>query len=224
MTDSLRVSARSVGHVPYDTAELLLVDIAMGRYAPGDVLDPATICREHGVTIGDVQLALYEMQRMKLIIRSPFSEASLLVWHRHFNEVLLGDLVRMITVASSKLPALKDVPEMASRRSACTAHGLTLPCDVTRFLDLGRQLVQVLSPSACQHVRDDLLLPLEILCTTQAIEVHGMKPVLGEAARAAIVDLMERAARHGDWTKLPRLASDYVTALRADTPRTRIIP
>ena len=223
MTDSLRASARSAGQGTFDTAELLLVDVALGRYAPGDILDPATISREHCVTPGDVQLALYELRRMKLVIRSPFSSASIIVWHRRFNEVLLDDLVRMITVAASKSPTLEGVLEATPRRPACTAHGLTLPADVARFLDLARALMQVLSPSARQHVRDDLLLPLEILGTTHAAEVHGMRPRLGNAARAAIVDLMEESTRHGDWAKLPELASDYVTALRVNEDQSRFV-
>lgn len=221
MSNPLHTTTRPPRPTTHDTAELLLVDVATGRYSPGDTLDPATIMREHGVTLGEVHLALYELRRMKVVIRAPFSGASVVVWHRRFNEVLLGDLVRMIAVAASMATSLEEVPEPSLRRPACTAHGLALPADVAHFLDLARTIVQVLSPSARQHVHDDLLLPLEILCSTRAVAVHRIEPALGETVRGAIVDLMEAAAHFGDWAQLPGLAADYVTALGVDEPRAR---
>ncbi|NRD26423.1 hypothetical protein [Frigoribacterium sp. VKM Ac-2836] len=217
-TPAMTRPSRSTTH---DTAELLLVDLATARYAPGDSLDVDTIVREHRVTPGEVHLALFELRRMKVVVRAPFSGAHVVVWHRRFNEVLLGDLVRMISVASTKATSLEEVPEPAVRRPACAAHGLTLPMDVAHFLDLARAIVQVLSPAARQHVQDDLLLPLEILCSSRAVEVHDMRPALGESVRGAIVDLVEAAAHFGDWARLPGLASEYVTALGVDEPRGR---
>jgi len=209
-------AAPQVGH---DAAELLLVDIAAGRYAPGDTLDVETIVREHAVTIGDVHLALYELRRMKVVVRAPFSNASIVVWHRRFNEVLLGDLVRMVAVAATRTPSLEAVDEPPRRLPAGAAHGLGLPADVAHFLDLCRSIVQALSPAARQHVLDDVLLPLEILCSTTAVVTHGMAPALGPTVRGAIVDLMEVAAHYGRWDEVPALASDYVTALAVDEPR-----
>lgn len=221
MTNPMRTSTAPSRPVTHDTAELLLVDVARGRRAPGDTLDPASIAQEHGVTLGEVHLALYELRRMKVVVRAPFSGAHVVVWHRRFNEVLLGDLVRMIAVAATKATSFEALPEPALRRPACAAHGLSLPADVAHFLDLARAIVQVLSPAARQHVEDDLLLPLEMLCTSTALDVHDMRPALGEDVRGAIVDLMEAAAHYGEWDRLPVLATDYVTALGVDEPRVR---
>lgn len=221
MPNPMPATTRPLRATTHDTAELLLVDLATARYAPGDSLDVDTIVREHRVTPGEVHLALFELRRMKVVVRAPFSGAHVVVWHRRFNEVLLRDLVRMISVASTKATSLEDVPEPGVRRPACTAHGLALPADVAHFLDLARAIVQVLSPAARQHVLDDLLLPLEILCSARAVAVHDMRPALGETVRGAIVDLMEAAAHYGEWAQLPGLASDYVTALGVDEPPVR---
>lgn len=216
---STSTSTATRTRVLHDAAELVLVDIARGRYAPGDTLDLATIVREHGVTPGDVQLAFYELRRMRVVVRAPFSHAHVVVWHRRFNEVLLDDLVRMIAVAATRAPSFEQLDEPAHRVPACVAHGLELEPDVAHFLDLARSIVQVLSPSARQHVLDDVLLPLEILCSTSAVVAHGMTPALGATVRGAIVDLIEVAAHYGDWAQVPVLAADYVTALGLDEPR-----
>ena len=58
--------------------------------------------------------------------------------------------------------------------------------------------------------------------TVASSRVLGWSDVaLGETVRGAIVDLMEAAAHYGDWTQLPGLASDYVTALGVDEPPVR---
>ena len=133
--------------------------------------------------------------------------------------VIVDDHTLFRAGVRAELDGLVDVVGDAGSVGEAVACVLELEPDVAHFLDLARSIVQVLSPSARQHVLDDVLLPLEILCSTSAVVAHGMTPALGATVRGAIVDLMEVAAHYGDWAQVPALAADYVTALGLDEPR-----
>jgi len=208
---------------PGHPAGLLLVDIATGRYRAGDEIDALVAAREHGLRPADVRIALYDLRRAGLVTGVPFSGTRVVVWHRRSAEELMRRLVQVISRVAEAAPVLEALPEPGVGRLPGSAllrrHGLELPADVEHLLDLARTMVDVLEADERARVRDEVLLPLTVLCTTTAMRVHGLVPALPEGIRGAIVDLVEAAAHYGDWADVPGLVSDYAVALGADEPR-----
>ncbi|MBD8728323.1 hypothetical protein [Frigoribacterium sp. CFBP 13707] len=206
-----------------DPAGLMLVDIATGRYLPGDEIDAQVVAREHGLRPVDVRIALYDLRRAGLVTGVPFSGTRVVVWHRRTNEALMRRLGRVLAGVAAASPVLEALPEPAETRlpaaDLLVRHGLALPADVEHFLDLARTMVDTLPADERVRVHSELLLPLTVLSTTTALHVHGVVPALPEGVRGAIVDLVEAAAHYGDWADVPGLVADYTVALGADEPR-----
>lgn len=148
----------------------MLVDIATGRYLPGDEIDAQVVAREHGLRPVDVRIALYDLRRAGLVTGVPFSGTRVVVWHRRTNEALMRRLGRVLAGVAAASPVLEALPEPAETRLPAAAllvrHGLALPADVEHFLDLARTMVDTLPADERVRVHSELLLPLTVLSTT----------------------------------------------------------
>jgi DNA-binding GntR family transcriptional regulator len=203
-----------------DAAELVLVDVATGRWLPGDEVDPLVVAREHGLAPHVVLAALGDLRRLGLLARSPFTGASVVVWHRRANEVLMRRLALALADVADLAPVLGELPEPAPTGPCVAArHGFELPADVAHLLDLARTMLAALPSGEGSRVVADVVRPLSVLATRTAMRVHGVEPALPEQVRGEIVDLVEAAAHYGEWSSVPGLVADYSVAFGADEPR-----
>jgi DNA-binding GntR family transcriptional regulator len=211
-------SAPRAGTLPSadEVVELLLADVAVGRWMPGDEIDVPTAAAEHEVPEATVRLALHDLRRAGLTSTNPFTGGSVVVWHRRHNEVLMRRLVGVVTVIAGRRPSLADLPEPAPASSAVARRGLVLPPDLAHLLDLVRLFVLVLPEASRRQVVAEVVMPLAVLGTTTAMRVHGVVPAISDDVRAVIVDLVEVAAHYGEWDDVPVLVADYAVALGAD--------
>ncbi|WP_423921135.1 hypothetical protein ACPEEZ_00170 [Frigoribacterium sp. 2-23] len=202
----------------FAAADLLLVDIATGRYLPGDSIEPETAAREHDCTPLEMHAALADLRRAGLVTQAMFAPGMVVVWHHRYNETLMRRLGRLLALAVAKQPDLETVAEPVRRATAAEAHGLQLPDDAARFFDIARALVSVLPAAVAGHAVTDLITPLETMYSTTSMTVHGITPALSEAVRHTIVDLLEHAAHYGEWTDVCGFVADYGVAIGADAP------
>jgi hypothetical protein len=199
-----------------EIAELLLVDVAVGRWMPGDEIDVEVAAAEHGVAGSSVRLALHDLRRAGLTSTNPFTGGSLVVWHRRHNEVLMRRLVGVVAVIAGRRPSLEDLPEPGPASSAVAHRGLVLPPDLAHLLDLVGLFASTLPEASRRQVLTEVVRPLSVLGTTTAMRVHGVVPAISGDVRAVIVDLIEVAAHYGEWDDVPVLVADYAVALGAD--------
>jgi DNA-binding GntR family transcriptional regulator len=199
-----------------EVVEMLLADVAVGRWVPGDEVDVRSASVEHGVDESVVRLALHDLRRAGLVSTNPFTGGAVVVWHRRHNEVLLRRLVGVVSVVAARRPSLHDLPEPGPAISARARHGLVLPPDLAHLLDLVRLLVLTLPEASRRQVLAEIVTPLSVLGTTTAMRVHGIVPAISDDVRGVIVDLVEVAAHYGEWDDVPVLVADYAVALGAD--------
>lgn len=199
-----------------EVAELLLVDVAVGRWMPGDEIDVSAAAAEHEVPEAVVRLALHDLRRAGLTSTNPFTGGAVVVWHRRHNEVLMRRLVGVVAVVAGRRPSMEDLPEPARASSAVARRGLVLPADLAHLLDLVRLLVLALPEASRRQVLTEIVTPLSVLGTTTAMRIHGVVPAISDDVRGVIVDLVEAAAHYGEWDDVPVLVADYAVALGAD--------
>ncbi|TWX38340.1 GntR family transcriptional regulator [Frigoribacterium sp. ACAM 257] len=199
-----------------EVVELLLVDVAVGRWMPGDEIDVSVAAAEHEVSESVVRLALHDLRRAGLVSTNPFTGGSVVVWHRRHNEVLMRRLVGVTAVVAGRRPSLEDLPEPAPASPAVAHRGLVLPPDLAQLLDLVRLVTLTLPPASRRQVLAEIVTPLSALGSTTAMRVHGVVPAISADVRGVIVDLIEVAAHYGEWDEVPVLMADYAVALGAD--------
>jgi len=220
--DARRVRPDEVGsgvdHPSAPTTELMLVDVATGRYRPGDVIDVEVVVRELGTSRAEVRRAIDVLCRIGVLLRPPFGGVAVVGLHPLSTVTLLRRLGGAIESALTLGPLLEQLPEPQPQPTLADAYGLVMPADVERLVELARPLLTTFEPDEAARLEREVLDPLSVFASTAALRVHGSTPALGDDVRGRIVDLIESAAHYGDRRAIPGLVADHAIAFAPDLP------
>lgn len=196
--------------------DYLLVDIATGRHLPGDGVHVEQLAHEHGLSLADAHEAIDAAWSLGFVSRQVAGSGGILTYSPEASQVHLHRLARAMVSAVGCGPrgagtvGLIDGEE--ARFGAVELFGLTTPCDVELFLELGRALLSSWAPSLV----DELVVPIAVLFSESAQFVHGIDFAAPPAVRRELVCGMVSALIDGRTDDFTALVADYVIAMSID--------
>jgi hypothetical protein len=199
-------------------ADVLLIDLATGRYTPGDVLDEAAVARELGATIAEVRRSIDVLCRIGVLLRAPFGRDAVVGLPAFSVTTLLRRLGGAMELALARGPQVEDLPEPRPAATLGHRHGLELPLDVARLVELADPLFGLFDDDEAARLDREVVGPLSVIASTAASRVHDSRPALSDDLRARIVDEIEAAVHYGEWRSIPGLMADFAIAFAPDKP------
>ena len=198
--------------------DVFLVDLATGRHTPGDVLDESAVADELGVTLAEVRRSVDVLCRIGVLLRPPFGRDAVVGLPAYCTTTLLRRLGGAIELALARGAQAEDLPEPRPAATLGDRHGLETPLDIARLIELADPLLGLFDDDEAARLDREVVRPLSVLATEQALRVHGAAPALSDDLRARIVDEIETAVHYGEWRAIPGLMADFSIAFAPDKP------
>ncbi|BDZ48777.1 hypothetical protein GCM10025867_10180 [Frondihabitans sucicola] len=200
-----------------DPVDYLLVDLATGRHLPGDVVHAGQLAHEHGLSDADALDALDAAACLGVVSCRAGRASAIVSWTPAVSQAQLHRLARAMVAAvgavTSRDPYGVDVIDgEEARHGAVELFGLTVPGDVDLFLELARALLGRRSIS----VVDELVVPIAVLFSETAQQVHGLELAADAATRQELVCDLVRSLLDGRGDDFAALVADYALALSVD--------
>lgn len=200
-----------------DPVDHLLVDIATGRHPRGTAVPPEQLVAEHGLTLHEAREALDDAWRLGFVSRVGAGPFGLVSWTPEATQLQLHRLARGMVASVAGMHrdgmALGCVIDGERTRVGAVEHfGLTVPCDVELFLELGRALLGDFAPT----LLDEVIAPLEVMLSEAATTVHGIEFAAPAGIRQTIMADLVRSLLDGRVDDFRDLVADYVVALSID--------
>lgn len=196
-----------------DPFDYLLVDIATGRHLPGDGVHAEQLAHEHGLSIEDAHDAIDTAWRLGFVSRQGTGPGGILTYTPEASQVHLHRLARAMVAAVACGPrgagAVGLIDGEEARFGVVELFGLTTPCDVELFLELGRALLGSWAPTLV----DELVVPIAVLFSESAQFVHGVEFAAPPAVRRELVCSMVSSLIDGRTDDFAALVADYVIAM-----------
>lgn len=199
-----------------DPIDYLLVDLATGRYLPGETVHAEQLAHEHGLSSDDAADALDAAWCLGLVARETRS-AGRVTWCPEVSQMQLHRLARAM-VAAVRGVSVRDsygvdvIDGEQARLRAVDLFGLSAPADVDLFLELARALL-------CRRsitLLDELVVPVAVLFSMTAQEVHGIEYAASTLVRDEIVANLVRSLLDDRVDDFCDLIADYVVAMSID--------
>jgi hypothetical protein len=199
-------------------ADVLLIDLATGRYTPGDVIDDAAMARELGVNLGEVRRSIDVLCRIGVLLWAPFGRDAVVGLPAYSVTTLLRRLGGAMELALARGPQVEDLPEPRTGLTLGDRFGLELPLDIARLVELTDPLFGLFDDDEAARLEREVVGPLSVLASVAALRVHDSRPALSDDLRARIVDEIEAAVHYGEWRSIPGLMADFAIAFAPDKP------
>lgn len=195
---------------PFD---YFLVDIATGRFLPGDGVHAEQLAHEHGLSVEDAHEVIETAWRLGFVTRQGMATGGILIYTPEASQVHLHRLARALVSAVSCGPrgagTIGLIDGEQTRFGAVELFGLTTPCDVELFLELCRALLGTWAP----HLLEELAVPVAVLFSESAQSVHGIEFAAPPVVRRELVCSMVRSLIDGRPDDFAAHVADYVVAM-----------
>ena len=199
-------------------ADALLIDLATGRHTPGDVLDDSAVARELGVSLGEVRRSIDVLCRIGMLLRAPFGSDAVVGLPAYSVTTLLRRLGGAMELALARGPQVEDLPEPRPGATLADRFGLESPLDIARLVELADPLFGLFDDDEAARLDREVVGPLSVLASIDALRVHDSRPALPDDLRARIVDEIEAAVHYGEWRSIAGLMADFGIAFAPDQP------
>lgn len=196
-----------------DPIDYVLVDIATGRLLPGDGVHAEQLAHEHGLDTADAAAAIDSAWHLGLVSRHGMAGGGTVAWCPEASQVHLHRLACAMVAAVAAGPRGRGTVGLIdgeqARIGAVELFGLTTPCDVELFLELGRALLGSCAPALV----DELVVPIAVLFSEAAQSVHGLELAAPPEVRRDIACDLVRCLMDGRPGDFAGLVDDYLLAL-----------